>query len=293
MKIVVLGETGQIGRALQEALSRDKIPFMTFGRDTMDLNHPESLNHLNGVSFDVLINAAAYTAVDKAEENPDEAFRVNADSVKILAEMCRLKNALLVHYSTDYVYHASGSAPIKETDPCSPQNTYAKSKWAGEEFIRESGCQYIIIRTSWVFAPWGHNFVKTISRLAGEKDQLRVVCDQTGSPSYAPDVAEATLKVTQKCLSTKTKIAETIHICNSGYVSWYEWAMTIVADMAIPPKIEPIRYEEYGSKTKRPSNSRLDTAKLKKEYGLAMRPWQEALQECNNRMKDIETNTII
>lgn len=283
-RIIVLGKTGQIATALQEAMPSYGFHAQFFGREDVDFLDPSSLQRLEKEDFDILINAVAYTAVDKAEEDASSAWQVNAHFVGEVAQLCRRKNALLVHYSTDYVYDPEHDYSISEKEPCHPRGNYARSKWDGEENIRASGCRYLILRTSWVFAPWGQNFVKTISHLAHTRDHLRIVADQTGSPSYAPDIAHATLQVLTK-INLEDKIPqETYNLSNTGYTTWYAFAEAIIKDMPKKPTLEPITYAEYGQKTPRPANSRLDGSHIQEVYGIQLRPWQQALDECLHRI---------
>lgn len=250
-RIAVIGKTGQVGRALADELPDSRF----YGREEIDLTNPDF--SIIGKP-DIIINAAAYTAVDKAESEAELCDQVNNQAVARLAEYCATNNITLVHYSTDYVFDGSGTAPFTEdnTQNLHPLNVYGKSKLAGERAIINSGCKYYILRTSWVYSNTGANFVKTMRRLAAERPEIKVVADQVGSPSYAPDIAANTLKFLEQAPTFGI-----YHFVPEEQVSWYDFARLILAGN--PIKITPITTAEYPLPAKRPLNSRLFCGKLR------------------------------
>jgi dTDP-4-dehydrorhamnose reductase len=278
MKILLLGTNGQVGWELRRSLCiLGEVDACTRAEINLeDIDHLPSI--LDQHPADVIVNAAAYTAVDKAESEPELAFRVNAHAVDIIAKHAKKTGALLIHYSTDYVFDGTKPTPYTEEDIPNPINVYGKSKLAGEEAIRESGCRHIIFRTSWVYAQRGNNFAKTMLRLAAERDTLRVVADQRGAPTSAEliaDVSAATIR--QYC---QQDITETINLCPLGNVSWYEYASFVIekarqlgAQLRVK-LISPISSSEYPVPAKRPANSSLNINKLNKSATLDMPQWQ-------------------
>ncbi|MCM1512510.1 MAG: dTDP-4-dehydrorhamnose reductase [Oxalobacter formigenes] len=281
MKILLLGKNGQVGQALQQTLAPlGKITALD--RSQADFDDSKRLRAvLAGYPAEVIVNAAAYTAVDRAEEEVDQAFRVNAVSADALAEAAARQNALLVHYSTDYVFDGKKPAPYQETDVPNPLNVYGKSKLAGEMAIRQSGCRYLVFRTSWVYSLAGKNFIKTIWRLAREREALDVVADQVGAPTSALLVAEMTARaVTAFFAGTLPK--GLYHLTASGETSWHGLASYFVqkareAGAALKldeGHIRPVATEDYPLLALRPKNSRLSCALLSEKLGVAMPEWK-------------------
>ncbi|MGR9086948.1 MAG: dTDP-4-dehydrorhamnose reductase [Gammaproteobacteria bacterium] len=280
MKIVILGKDGQVGRELQRTLP----PFgavTALGRHQADLEKPDELSRiLQRERPGLIVNAAAYTAVDKAETDPDTAFSVNRDAVAVMADYASLKGALLVHFSTDYVFDGQKSAAYVETDTTHPQCIYGCSKRAGEEAVERSGCQALIFRTSWVFSQHGSNFVKTILRLAGKKNSLDVVADQFGAPTSAELIADITALALAGIRNGRLEPGM-YHLTAAGETSWYGFACHLVnrahtngaALQLNPSDIRPISTEEYPTPAKRPKNSRLDTTRLSSMLGLDIPDW--------------------
>lgn len=262
--ILVFGKNGQVATALREVL-----PDATFlGSEVANFLSPEAVvKALETHKPEVVINAAAYTQVDKAETERDAAITINATTPGAIAKWCKSHNALLVHYSTDYVFDGTGDKPWLETDTPNPQNYYGLSKWEGEKAIQASGCKHYIFRVSWVYSPWGANFKKTILRLAQEREELKIVADQWGSPTKAEDIAAATREVVTKYLSGKPSEFGLYHWRFSEYTTWHQFAMSIVeeaktAGVAIKAKsILPIPTEAFPTPAKRPKNSRLGTVR--------------------------------
>lgn len=280
MKILLLGRDGQVGRELQRTL----LPFGTviaLNRKQADLAKPDELKCVLMVQRpDLIVNAAAYTAVDKAETDQDTANRVNRDAVAVMADFASQNGASLIHYSTDYVFDGQKASAYLESDATNPQSVYGLSKRAGEEAIEHSGCKALIFRTSWVFSHHGSNFVKTILRLAKEKNILNIVADQVGAPTSAELIADVTALALAGFRSES--IATGIyHLTAAGETNWHSFACHIVnraiANGAVlqldSSKILPITTEEYPVPAKRPKNSRLDTDLLSSKLGLQLPDW--------------------
>jgi dTDP-4-dehydrorhamnose reductase len=223
------------------------------------------------------INCAAYTAVDKAETEPEEAFNINAEAVKKLAEACQSHKAIFIHISTDYVFNGEGSSPYTETDPTSPVSVYGSSKLKGEALAMEYCEETIIIRTSWVYSRYGKNFVKTMMRLMAEKESIGVVCDQFGAPTYAADLAEAILQIISKFEKPASGI---YHYSNLGLISWFDFARAIKEISKSNCTVNPIETAAYPTPAKRPHYSVLDTTKFRETFGISIPGWKESLEKC-------------
>ena len=289
MAILLLGKDGQVGWQLQRALAPIG-QMLACGRAECDLGDPLAIRALiRRVQPSVIVNASAYTAVDKAESEPELAARINTDTPGILAEEAKILDALLVHYSTDYVYDGKKDSPYVETDAVAPQSVYGQSKLAGEAAIRAVGGKSLIFRTSWVFGEHGANFVKTILRLAGTKDDLGVVADQFGNPTPAALIADVTANVLA-LLSCGQRLEKgenrLYHLASSRAVSWCDFARSIV-DLAATAghelrlqsgAIRAITTAEYPTPARRPGNSRLDCRQLEADFGLQMPDWQPYLE---------------
>lgn len=229
-----------------------------------------------------IVNCSAYTAVDRAEDEPEQAFRINAEGVRNIALLAREKGARLIHISTDYVYDGQKEGAYLETDLPNPMGTYGRSKLQGELYIRENIDSHIILRTAWLYGSAGNNFVRTMLRLFQERDEVRVVDDQWGSPTLADDLADVILRI----ITGKTLQFGTFHFTNEGRTNWFEFASLILAlagknrllDRAV--RLFPIKTEQYPTKAVRPANSYLSKEKIKGAYKITIRPWQEALAEC-------------
>lgn len=297
MKILLLGANGQVGWELQRSLaSLGQLVVCT--RQSADLDNPQSLTALvEREQPDVIINAAAYTAVDKAESDVEGARRVNAESVAVLAKAAQEQGAWLVHYSTDYVFAGDKLTAYVEDDQTGPLSVYGQTKLEGEAAIRASGCRHLILRTSWVYAARGGNFAKTMLRLAGERDGLRVVADQIGAPTSAELIADVTALMLQR-IFTDAALAKnasgTYHLVASGATSWHGYAQFVIGEAArlgsqlraTPDRVHPIAAAEYPVPAKRPANSRLDNKKLQEMFGLELPGWEfhvkRMLLELNN-----------
>ena len=281
MKIVLLGKDGQVGWELQRALA-PLGDVVAFGHGDGDLREPEALAAaVRTVAPQWIVNAAAYTGVDRAETEAELATLVNATAVGALARTARDLDAWLVHYSSDYVFDGSGTRPWREGDPTAPLGTYGRSKLGGDELVRASGCRHLILRTSWVFAARGANFVRTILRLARERDALRVVADQIGAPTGAELVADVTAHAIRRA-SGAPQLGGTYHVAAAGEASWHAVARRAIArarERGAPVRvaddaIEAIPSAAYPLPARRPLNSRLDTSKLRTAFALTLPPWQ-------------------
>ena len=286
MKLLLLGGNGQVGRELRRSLAPlGELVVATregcAGDAAADFDAPESLAALvAGSAPDVVVNAAAYTAVDQAETDREAAFRVNAEAPAALARACAGRGALLVHYSTDYVFDGNATRPYREDDPTAPLGVYGESKLAGEAAIRESGARHAILRTAWVYAAHGRNFLRTMLRLAGERDALRVVADQVGAPTPASWIADATAAMLRRGIDG----AGTWHVVADGETSWHGFASAIMREavaaglLARAPSVLPIGTADYPTPARRPAYSVLDTARLQRDFGLRPPGWETGLR---------------
>lgn len=281
MKILLLGKDGQVGREMHRLLQTDA-ELVALGRERADLEDFSGLRDLmRAIRPEVLVNAAAYTAVDRAESDEAAAFRVNADAVGVLAEEAARQGTLLVHYSTDYVFDGCKTAPYVETDATNPLSVYGRSKRAGEERIAKSGCSSLVFRTSWVFSAHGGNFVKTVLRLAEERDSLDMVADQTGAPTAAGLIAEISARAID-AFRNGTLSSGIYHLAAAGETTWYGLACHVVERawsngmrLALQSAgIRPIPTEAYPRPAKRPGNSRLDTHALCRALALDLPHWK-------------------
>ncbi|MDH5212501.1 MAG: dTDP-4-dehydrorhamnose reductase [Betaproteobacteria bacterium] len=273
MRILLTGATGQVGWELRKALAPlgEVKAFDRFGLDLADT--PPLVATVRALQPQVIVNAAAYTAVDKAETERDMAFAVNATAPRVLAEEAKRIGALLVHYSTDYVFDGSKSTPYVEDDAPDPINVYGASKLAGERAIVGTGCRHLILRTSWVYGPRGKNFYLTILRLAKERPELRIVDDQIGAPTSSLEIARATALLLRK------DPQGLYHLSAAGETTWCGFARALLARAGISTSVVPIRTEDYPTPARRPRNSRLDCARLRAEFGVALAPWEQGLAE--------------
>jgi len=247
----------------------------------LDITNEDSITKVfNNNKIDYLVNCAAYTAVDKAESEPEKAFLVNAEGVKLLANACKEYNATLIHISTDFVFDGEKTTPYMETDLPNPINVYGASKLKGEQYAQKILEKYFIIRTSWVYSQHGNNFVKTMLRLAKEKNEVGVVDDQIGSPTYAGDLAEVIYKI----IKTKPQDYGLYHYSNIGEISWYGFSMAILEESDIKIKLLPIRSEEYLTSAKRPKFSVMHKLKIKENLNIIIPHWKDSLKEAVERL---------
>lgn len=283
-KILLLGKSGQVGGDLYPLLSGFS-EFHAPDRQTVDLLRPDSIREcIRSFRPDVIVNAAAYTTVDKAESEPELASAINATAPVVLAKEAADLRSLLIHYSTDYVFDGTKTEPYIESDPTNPPNVYGKSKAAGEQAIRNSGCDHLIFRTSWIYAPRGSNFLLTMLKLARERDELRIVDDQIGAPTSSMSIASATVQVLRRWLqdpSMAFRKSGTYHMTASGYGSWFDFANEIFRQYGKQSlrvrAVIPISSTEYPQPACRPMNSRLDCSKISDAFGVRLPQWQASL----------------
>jgi len=290
MRILVTGKNGQLGRSIQKIVGTDtKIDnnqssndFIFVGREELDLSSEGNISHYfnNNDKFDVIINCAAYTAVDRAEEEQELANQVNHLAVKQLAEIAKEQKARLIHISTDYVFDGESGKAYLETDETSPINVYGKTKLAGEKTLQEiMPTDAIIIRTSWVYSEFGNNFVKTMLRLGKERDEINVVSDQIGSPTYATDLAKVILKIIDnKDYQDKKQSTEIYHYSNESEISWHEFAKEIFKLAKIDCKVNLIVAEQYPTPAKRPRNTLMNKDKIMETFDIATHDWRDSIQ---------------
>jgi dTDP-4-dehydrorhamnose reductase len=285
--ILITGANGQLGACFaQIAQERGLQHFLLANSSLLNITDKKAVRAFfeQHTNLEWCINCAAYTAVDKAETDAAAARKVNVDGVRHLAEICAEKNIPLIHYSTDYVYHSRQNTPYKETDPVNPKGVYAKTKLAGERAaLKAHPTGTMVIRTSWVYAAHGHNFVKTMLRLGAERPALNVVFDQTGTPTYAPDLAAATLEIIEKIAQNpalKTEMAGIWHYSNEGVTSWYDFAQAIMEMKQLPCAVHPIESSQYPTPAQRPPFSVLNKAKIKNTFELAIPHWRDSLKRC-------------
>ena len=293
MRIAVIGRSGQLARALDAApLPASDWKLQNFGRPDLDIADADGVNTVLGAwQPDLVINAAAYTAVDRAESEPDAAYAINLDGVQHLSDTAKRLDMPLIHVSTDYVFDGTGTQPYRETDPVAPLGVYGQSKFAGEEALRETHAKHIILRTAWVHSPWGANFVKTMLRLGAERTDLNVVGDQTGTPTYAPDLADAILKIAGRLRDVNTGDARwgTYHLTNSGQTTWFDLPVEIFAAASRAghktPNLTRIPTRDYPTPAKRPAYSVLDSSKLESAFEIRLRDWDDAARDCVEHLR--------
>ena len=295
MKLLVTGTSGQLAQSLLEAGLAAGIDIVALRRPQLDLSVPATIRHaITDVRPDIVVNAAAYTAVDKAESEPDVAARVNGSGAGCVAECCEKLAIPLIHVSTDYVFDGTKRAPYLETDPTGPASAYGRSKLAGEVAVAAACSRHVILRTAWVYSPFGNNFVKTMLRLAASRPELGVVDDQIGCPTYAPHLARAILDITAAVTGEKPAGPTgappwgVYHASGTGETSWAGFAREIFKLSAArggpAANVKPIGTVDYPTPAKRPANSRLDCSKLAATFGVRQPDWREGTAECVARL---------
>ena len=293
MRLLVVGANGQVGRELRRSLAElgQVLPATRDGRlddgtacAVADLGDPDGLARLvRDTTPDAVVNAAAYTAVDKAEDEPDVAWRINAQAPGVLARACAGAGIPLVHYSTDYVFDGRGTRPYREDDPTAPLGAYGASKRAGEEAVLAAGGRPLVFRTAWVYAAHGHNFLRTMLRLGAEREELRVVADQVGTPTPAALIADVTAVALRRALAGPA-VAGLWHLVVAGQTSWHGFAEAIFAEAVaaglLPraPRVLPITTAGYPTRARRPAYSCLDTTRLRRDFGVELPDWREGLR---------------
>jgi dTDP-4-dehydrorhamnose reductase len=279
--VLVTGSNGQLGSEIRE-LSTDDTFFFT-DSSSLDISEFELVEKfIKEKKIDIIINCAAYTAVDKAEEDVKQADKINHIAVKNLAQVAKESDIKLIHVSTDYVFDGKNYKPYCEDDTTNPNSVYGTTKLAGENALKEIAPKNsIIIRTSWVYSSYGNNFVKTMLKLGKSKDELGVIYDQVGTPTYARDLAKTILDIYPKLENEKPDI---YHYTNEGVLSWYDFAKEIMKMAKLPCKVNPIETKDYPTPATRPHYSLLNKAKIKKEFGVEVSYWKDSLSECLVKM---------
>jgi dTDP-4-dehydrorhamnose reductase len=291
MRIIVVGKEGQVARALAERARAHGAQAVLVGRPKLDLADPSGIEDaLIETGGDVIVNAAAYTAVDQAESDRELAEAINGIGAGVVAGAATAMNVPIIHLSTDYVFDGTADRPYREDDPVSPLGAYGASKLLGEEAVAAEAENHVILRTAWVYSPFGKNFVKTMLRLAGDRDELGVVGDQFGAPTSALDIADGIFGVSRNLLERPEdrSLRGLFHMTGTGFASWAEFATEIFALSAKfggpSAKVRPLAAADYPTPAKRPANSRLDCGKLKDIHGVELPPWRSSLGPCVKRL---------
>ncbi|MBV7568275.1 dTDP-4-dehydrorhamnose reductase [Pseudomonas sp. PDM27] len=284
MKVLINGRNGQVSHELQRRLGAVG-ELIVLGRDQLDLAQPDQIRRqVQNIRPDLIINAAAHTAVDLAESEPQAAFAINAIAPGILAEEALALDIPLIHYSTDYVFDGLKAGPYNEDDTPNPLGVYGKSKLAGEQAIKDVQGRHLILRTSWVYSTHGRNFLLTMQRLLQEKPELRVVADQIGAPTWAGTIANSTLALIERWRANEVANWGTYHLSAQGETSWFGFAQAIGEALRQQGKpcatLLPIPSSDYPTPAARPLNSRLDCSRLQRDWGVSQPDWQTALREC-------------
>lgn len=281
MAILLLGQNGQVARAVQARAARLGKSLIVAGHEAVELEAPDLARPMLEKLIrgaDAIINATAYTAVDKAEEEPDRAFRLNTEAPGLIASLAQERGIPFVHISTDYVFDGSGSSPYRPEDPTNPLGVYGRTKRDGENAVREAGGTHAILRTSWVFSEHGSNFVKTMLRLGAERSVLKVVDDQVGGPTPAAEIAGAVLHIAAHLMHDQDAVG-TYHFAGSPDVSWAAFAREIMDRASLDCEIEAIPSSDYATPAPRPLNSRLDCTSCHETFGIARPDWRKGLGE--------------
>ena len=285
--ILITGANGQLGNCLRDLAAdfQDKYNFYYTDVAELDITDAEAIEKFVADNcIDIIINAAAYTAVDKAEDEADMAHLINCTAVGNLAKAAKNHGLKLVHISTDYVFPGEMATPYVETDVPAPKSVYGSTKLAGERAIEESGCRAIIIRTSWLYSEYGNNFVKTMLRLGAERESLRVVCDQIGGPTYAGDLAKVIFCLIENGLEHKG--VELYHFANEGVCSWFDFSKAIMEMAGLPCRVEAIPTSEYPAKAHRPSYSVFNLGKIKSATKMDIPYWRDSLILTINKLRE-------
>ncbi|MGH6888538.1 MAG: dTDP-4-dehydrorhamnose reductase [Rhizomicrobium sp.] len=277
MRVLIFGKTGQVARELARARWPQHVTLLQLGRSECDLDNPERAREaIIEARPRIVVNAAAYTAVDSAETEPERATRINCDAPEAMASACVTTNAALIHLSTDYVFDGDKAGAYLEQDCIAPLSIYGRSKADGEIAVRESLQQHVILRTSWVFASQGNNFVRTMLRLGDQRPELRIVDDQRGAPTAARDIAEAIVSIVL-AIGTGKAVWGTFHFTGSEPTTWYGFAQAIFAASDQLAKLVPITTADYKTAARRPMNSVLDCGRILRDYGIPQPSWRAAL----------------
>ena len=295
--VLVIGKTGQVARAISRLEPASSHNYICLGRPQLDLCNPDTLKSaFKDIKPSLVINAAAYTAVDRAEKEEELAYQINAEGPASLAALCVEHDAPLIHLSTDYVFNGDATQPYESNDPTDPKSVYGTTKEAGESAIRKISKKHIILRTAWVYSEDGTNFVNTMLRLGTERDQLSIVDDQTGSPTYAEDIAIALHQIVKQILKKPNDVSwGTYHVTNRGVTTWFGFAEEIFRQVsqsgAKAPTLIPITTQDYPTPARRPKYSVLDLSAIRDEFGIELPLWQDSLKRClNTRLKRRQTS---
>lgn len=282
--ILVTGANGQLGREMRRVATNSTDTYIFTDIKELDITDAVAVNNIIAErKIDIIINCAAYTNVEKAEEDAELANELNNRGVENLAKAAKERGATIIHISTDYVFDGTADIPYTEEEKTAPIGVYGSTKLAGEESIKASRCNYIIIRTSWLYSQWGGNFVKTIQRLTAEREEITVISDQIGTPTYAGDLAD----VIGEIISTNQLEKQgTYHYSNEGVCSWYDFAQAICKLSGNQCKITPIHSSEYPSKVTRPHYSVLDKSKIKSSFGITIPDWQDRLSQVIQKIQE-------
>jgi len=278
MKVAVIGTNGQLATCFKELAPKD-LDISFYGREEVDITKASSFNSLT--SANLIINCSAYTAVDKAEQCPEDAYAINRMGVIQLVQFCEQNRIKLIHFSTDFVFDGNANFPYSEDSFTDPKSVYGASKLAGEEVILQSSLSALVIRTSWLYSPFGHNFCKTMLRLGSKLSELSVVHDQIGTPTSALDLVKVVFELIEKGLPCSPEL---LHVVNSGQCSWADFAREIFRQKSISTLVNNTTSEAFNAPAPRPSYSVLSTEKLLFKYGISMRPWKDSLGDVLKRL---------
>jgi dTDP-4-dehydrorhamnose reductase len=291
MRLIVTGTEGQVVRSLIERAAAEGVELRAIGRPSLDLADASSIEQaFAGVRADVIVNAAGHTAVDRAEAEEELATRINGIGAGLVAAAARRQGIPVIQLSTDYVFDGALDRPYREDDPTGPIGAYGRSKLAGERAVAAAHPDYVILRTSWVYSPFGANFVKTMLRLGETRSEINVVADQRGAPTSALDIADAIIAVARRLTSSRNRkgLTGVFHMTGAGEATWADFAEAILAEAEThgrkPVAVRPIATAEYPTPARRPANSRLDGARLRDVYGVALPPWRQSLKSCVARL---------
>ena len=285
--ILITGANGQLGRCLRDLATEYQEKYHFFYTDVEELDITDAAaieDYVTDNQIDIIINAAAYTAVDKAEDDEENAYRINCEAVGNLAKAAKKHDLSFFHISTDYVFSGDSSKPHEEGDATDPQSVYGSTKLSGEQAILESGCRAVVIRTSWLYSEYGNNFVKTMLRLGAERESLNVVCDQIGGPTYAGDLAAVIFRLMEQ--QSGHSGAEFYHFANEGVCSWFDFSKAIMEMAGLPCRVEAILSSEYPAKAHRPPFSVFNLNKIKKATKSSIPYWRDSLTLVINKLQE-------
>jgi dTDP-4-dehydrorhamnose reductase len=288
VKVIVVGSAGQLGRKTMAYFNTDdSFDCLGFSHAELDICDEKEVDSILALhSPDILINCAAYTAVDAAEENQEIAFNVNTMAARIVAKSAFKQGVWLLHFSTDYVFNGKSKVPYKESDQTDPLCVYGLSKRDGEQAILEEHKDACIVRTSWLYAEQGNNFVSTMARLGQTKKSIQVVDDQVSAPTFVGDLVDCSIRLIARGLADKNMPSGILHFSNSGEASWFEFAQTIMEKLDLDCVVDRISTKEFGAAADRPNYSKLDCTLIENKYGIVARPWQEGLDDCLRKRKE-------